>query len=63
LESETVLRALTAHSEEVQNFAERARALKAEAAAPEQAALRADLARDLDHFVQTIIQEISRPKA
>jgi hypothetical protein len=61
-ESEAVLRVLEAHPAEVQAYANRARQLQAKTAAPEQASLRADLARDLDHFVQTIIQEFQRHK-
>jgi hypothetical protein len=62
LESEVVLMVLEEHAAEVQAYANRARQLGAIAATAEQAALRGDLAHDLDRFVHTIIQELSHRK-
>ena len=56
---EVVLMVLEAHAAEVQAYANRARQLGAVATTAEQAALRGDLAHDLDHVVHTIIQELS----
>jgi hypothetical protein len=60
LESDAVLMVLGEHSAEVQAYANRARQLKTAEPAPEQAAVWDDLGRDLDRFVQTIIQELNR---
>jgi hypothetical protein len=62
LESEVVLKVLEPHAAEVQAYARRARQLKARETMPEQDALWDSLARDLDHFVQTIIQEFQQLK-
>ena len=59
IESEVVLMALEGHSAEVEAYATRARQLKAAQSAAEQTAMRDDLGRDLDRFVQTIIQELN----
>jgi hypothetical protein len=59
LESEMALIVLEERAAEVQAYANRARQPGAVVATAEQTALRGDLARDLDHFVQTIIQELS----
>jgi hypothetical protein len=62
LESEMVVMVLEEHAAEVQAYADRARQLGAMAATAEQVAWRGDLARDLDHFAQAIIQELSHRK-
>jgi hypothetical protein len=62
LESDAVLKVLETHVAEVQASAKRARELRARAAMPEQDALWDSLARDLDQFVQTIIQEFQQLK-
>jgi hypothetical protein len=62
LESDAVLKVLEPHAAEVQAYARRARQLKARETMPEQDALWDSLARDLDHFVQTIIQEFQQLK-
>jgi hypothetical protein len=62
LESDGVLKVLEIHATEVQAYAKRARELTAMATAPEQDALWDNLARDLDHFVQTVIQEFQQLK-
>jgi hypothetical protein len=62
LESEMVLMMLEEHAAEVQAYANRARQLRAMVATAEQVTWRGDLARDLDHFVQAIIQELSHRK-
>ena len=61
-ESDAVLKVLEMHAEEVQAYVGRARELAPMVAAPEQDALRDNLARDLDHFVQTVIQEFQQLK-
>lgn len=63
LESDAVLKVLETHAAEVQAYAKRARQLRARAAMPEQDALWDSLARDLDHFVQTIIHEFQQLKS
>ena len=63
LESDAVLKVLETHAAEVQAYAKRARQLRARAAMPEQNALWDSLARDLDHFVQTIIHEFQQLKS
>jgi hypothetical protein len=63
LESDVVLKVLAAYAAEVQAYAKRARQLGAAVAMPEQDALWDDLARDLDHFIQAIIQEFQQLKA
>ena len=50
------------HAAEVQAYVKRARELAATVAAPEQDFLRDNFARDLDHFVQTVIQEFQQLK-
>jgi hypothetical protein len=60
LESDGVLKVLEIHATEVQAYAKRARELTDMATAPEQDALWDNLARDLDHFVQTVIQEFQQ---
>jgi hypothetical protein len=62
LESEMVLMVLEEHAAEVQAYADRARQLGAVAATAEQAALRGDLAHDLDQFVHAAIQELTHRK-
>ena len=62
LESEMVLMVLEEHAVEVQAYANRARQLRTMATTAEQVAWRGDLARDLGHFVQIIIQELSHRK-
>jgi hypothetical protein len=62
LESDAVLKVLEMHAAEVQAYVGRARELAPMVAAPEQDALRDNLARDLDHFVQTVIQEFQQLK-
>jgi hypothetical protein len=62
LESDAVLKVLETHAADVQAYAKRARQLKARKTMPEQKALWDNLARDLDHFVQTIIQEFQQLK-
>ena len=62
LESEMVLMMLEEHAAAVQAYANRARQLWAMVATAEQVTWRGDLARDLDHFVQAIIQELSHRK-
>jgi hypothetical protein len=62
LESEVVLVVLERHAAEVQVYANRARQLSAMTATAERVACHGELARDLDHFVQTIVQELSHRK-
>jgi hypothetical protein len=62
LESDGVLKVLEIHATEVQAYAKRARELTAMATTPEQDALWDNLARDLDHFVQSVIQEFQQLK-
>jgi hypothetical protein len=62
LERDVVLKVLEGHSAELQAYANRARQLRAVPATPEQDTLHSDLARDLDYFVQTMIQELQRSK-
>jgi hypothetical protein len=50
------------HATEVQTYVKRARELAPMVAAPDQDALWDGLAHDLDHFVQTIIQEFQQLK-
>jgi hypothetical protein len=57
-----VLMVLEEHAAEVQAYANRARQLRTMATTAEQVAWRGDLARDLGHFVQIIIQELSHRK-
>ena len=59
LESEIVLMVIEEHAAEVQAYANRARQLRTMATTAEQVPWRCDLARDLDHFVQIIVQELS----
>jgi hypothetical protein len=61
-EGDAVLKVLEMHVTEIQAYAKRARELAAKAAAAEQVALWHNLARDLDHFVQTVIQEFQQLK-
>ena len=63
LESEMVLMVLEEHAAEVQAYANRARQLRTMTTTAEQVAWRGDLARDLDHFVQIIVQELSHRRA
>jgi hypothetical protein len=63
LESDVVLKVLAAYGAEVQAYAKRARQLGAVVAMPAQDALWDSLARDLDHFIQAIIQEFQQLKA
>jgi hypothetical protein len=63
LESDVVLKVLAAYAAEVQAYAKRARQLGAAVSMPEQDALWDSLARDLDRFVQAIIQEFQQLKA
>jgi hypothetical protein len=63
LESDVVLKVLAAYAAEVQAYAKRTRQLGAVVAIPESDALWDSLARDLDHFVQAIIQEFQQLKA
>jgi hypothetical protein len=62
LESDAVLKVLETHATEVQAYGKRARQLGARTAMREQDALWDSLARDLDHFIQIIIQEFQRLK-
>ena len=62
LESEMVLMVLEEHAAEVQAYANRARQLRTMATTAEQVAWRGDLARDLEHFVQILIQELNHRK-
>jgi hypothetical protein len=63
LESDVVLKVLASYAPEVQAYAKRARQLGAMVSMPEQDALWDSLARDLDRFVQAIIQEFQQLKA
>ena len=63
LEGDVVLKVLETHAAEVQTYIKRARELAAMAAAPEPDTLWDNLARDLDHFVQTVIQEFQQLKS
>jgi hypothetical protein len=63
LESDVVLKVLASYAAEVQTYAKRARQLGAVVSVPEQDALWDSLARDLDRFVQAIIQEFQQLKA
>jgi acyl-CoA-binding protein len=62
-EGDAVLKLLETRATEVQAYVKRARELAARAGAPEQDALWDALARDLDHFVQTVIQEFQQLKS
>jgi hypothetical protein len=62
LESEMVLMVLEEHAAEVQAYANRARLLRTMGTTADQVAWRGDLARDLGHFVQFILQELSHRK-
>jgi hypothetical protein len=63
LESDAVLKVLENHAAKVQAYGKRARELGTRTATPEQDALWDSLARDLDQFVQTIIQEFQQLKS
>jgi hypothetical protein len=56
------MKVLEMHATEVQTYVKRARELAAMAAPPGQDALWDNLARDLDHLVQTVIQEFQQLK-
>jgi hypothetical protein len=61
-EGGAVLKLLEIPATEIQAYAARARELAAKPAGSEQDALWHNLARDLDHFVQTVIQEFQQLK-
>jgi hypothetical protein len=61
-EGDAVLKVLELHATEVQAYVKRARELATRTTAPEQDALREALARDLDRFIQTVIQEFQQLK-